>query len=218
MERSPDDETTIFLMAGALHYRKGVEFALRAFREEFAPYENVELWLKTRLAFLDPGVESRVLADPRVKIIREDYSRERMANLYQSADCLLAPSRGEGSGLTPRDAMATGLPVIMTDWGGLSEIADARYGYPVAVEDLEPAPLVNSSYSIEIHRAHDLGNFARPSVPQIREAMRAVHTDRAAAYARGAEAALWMRREWTWRECSWKWLQAVEALSAEVPA
>ena len=213
VERSPEDESFVFCMAGLLHYRKGLEFALRAFREEFEPGEKVELWLKTRQRFIDYGSEWAALQDPRITIYDQDFTRGQMANLYQSVDCFLAPSRGEGSGLTPRDAMATGLPVILTNWGGLAELADERYAYPISVEDLEPAPAENSSYGVGVTRGSDIGCFARPSVPEIRKAMRSVFEDRDEGRRRGREAALWVRRQWTWERCAFRWLAAIDDLS-----
>jgi len=203
----------VFLMSGLLHYRKGVEFALRAFREEFCHGEQVSLTLKTRRGFLDAGSEVHTLADERITVIDEDWTRDQMVALYHSHDCLLAPSRGEGSGLTPRDAMSTGLPVILTDWSGLSEIADSRYTYPVEVEELEPAPLDCSSYAHGITGGGPIGNFARPSISQLRDAMRSVYEDRSGARLRGLAAADWMRRQWTWEHCAWQWLRALETLT-----
>jgi glycosyltransferase involved in cell wall biosynthesis len=201
----------VFLMSGLLHYRKGLEFALRAFREEFSNGEpDVKLWLKTRRNFLDAGEEIETLADPRVTVIDEDYTREQMVRLYHQADCLLATSRGEGSGLTPRDAMATGLPVILTDWGGLSELADPRYSFPVPIEALEPAPAQNSSYDSAITRGCAIGNFARPSVSHIRHHMRELYEDQGLGRMVGERAARWMREEWTWRQCAEKWLKVID--------
>lgn len=204
-----------FLMSGLLHYRKGLEFALQAFREEFQSGEPVSLTLKTRKGFLDAGSEWRTLDDPRITVIDEDFTREQMRELYWRHDCLLAPSRGEGSGLTPRDAMATGLPVILTDWSGLSEIADPRYSYPVSVEALELAPPDCSSYAHGVTGGGPIGNFARPSVAELREAMREVHENPTGARMRGLAAADWMRRQWTWERCAWLWLQALERLTVK---
>jgi glycosyltransferase involved in cell wall biosynthesis len=209
------DSCYTFLMAGALHHRKGLEFALRAFREEFRPDEPVRLWLKTRLHFLDPGDEHAMLADPRITVIRADYTREGMRSLYHYADAFLAPSRGEGSGLTPRDAMATGLPVILTDWSGLTEIAREGYSYPVPVAELEPAPVESSSISFGVSGGGDIGNFARPNIRAMRARMRQVYEDRDESLSRGKRAAQWMREEWTWDRCAGRWLDAVRDLSGE---
>lgn len=205
-----------FLMAGLLHYRKGVEFALRAFREEFAASEPVELVLKTRRGFLDVGSSASVLSDERVRVIDADYTREEMRDLYHRADCFLAPSRGEGSGLTPRDAMSTGLPAIVTDWGGLRELAEV--GVALEVEDLEVAPRENSSYGAGVTGGGDIGRFARPSVSHLRETMREMYEGTHWRTLVGAGCAVQMRRQYTWGRCAGEWLAALERLSARTAA
>ena len=211
--RHPFAQPFTFLMAGLLHYRKGLEFALRAFREEFDSGEDVCLVLKTRRHFLDAGDEFRTLSDPRVTVIDSDFTREQMRDLYHSADCFLAPSRGEGSGLTPRDAMATGLPVILTDWSGLQEIADPIATWPIPVDCLEPAPETNSSYGAGVTGGGPIGNFARPSIPALRAAMREAYEYPQMTREKGRLAATWMRREFTWNRCAGLWLKALEQLS-----
>lgn len=208
-----DDSEFLFLMAGMLHYRKGLEFALKAFREEFSNGEHVKLVLKTRKGFVDAGPEFTTLNDPRVEVINVDYQRYEMAQLYHNADCFLAPSRGEGSGLTPRDAMATGLPTILTNWSGLTELADERYSYPIDVECLEPAPQDCSSYQFNVTGGGPIGNFAKPSVESLRAHMRYVYENRQLAYQKGKEASNWMKREFSWDICSYRWLRAIESLS-----
>lgn len=200
-----------FLMAGLLHYRKGAEFAVKALQAEFGADDDVRLKLKTRRGFLDVGDAD--LQDPRIEVIDADYSREQMRALYRHADCFLAPSRGEAAGLTPREAMATGLPTLLTDWSGLAEIADTRYSYPVEVERLEPAPPRCSSYDQGVAGSLPIGNFARPSIDSLRRQMRAVYEDRVAAFDRGLQGAWWMAAEWNWRACAEKWLDAIAKLS-----
>ncbi len=42
-------------------------------------------------------------------------SPERIAQVYRAADAIVLPSRGEGFPLTAQEAMASGLPLVMTD-------------------------------------------------------------------------------------------------------
>ena len=186
IERKPSNVFT-FLMAGVLHYRKGAEFAVRAFKEEFEKDEPVRLVLKTRKGFLDIGTE--LIDDPRIQVADEDYTREEMRDLYEAGDCFIACSRGEASGLTPREAMATGIPAIVTNWGGLAEIADPRYTFPIEIEGLEEAPPTCSSYDIGITQGQSIGHFARPSIASLRGAMREAYEDKDATAAKGKAAA-----------------------------
>lgn len=209
VDREPSKVFT-FLMAGALHYRKGVEFAVRAFKEEFSEKEPVRLVLKTHKGFLDYGKET--LRDD-IEVVNWNYSRAEMLDLYQAADCFVACSRGEASGLTPREAMATGIPAIVTDWGGLKEIARPDCTYPVAVESLEAAPPACSSYDIGITQGQSIGDFARPSITDIRGAMRAAYENQEENLAMGRRAADWMAKDWNYNVCSGIWLDAIERIA-----
>ncbi len=196
-----------FLMTGLLHYRKGAEFAVRAFRQEFPTEQDVWLRLKTRRGFLDVGNEP--LDDPRITVTDLDFDRQAMRALYRDADCYIACSRGEASGLTPREAMACGTPAIVTDWGGLSEIADPACCYVTGIDGLEPAPPECSSYNANVAGRLPIGNFCLPSVRELRDAMRMAYEDRDTNRLMGERAAHAMRA-WSWERCAAKWLRALE--------
>ncbi len=51
--------------------------------------------------------------------------------MYKSSSVLLAPSRGEGFGLTPLEAMSVGIPVIYSDWSGFTDTAPAPGNTPI---------------------------------------------------------------------------------------
>src|SRR5690606_32348050 len=55
---------------------------------------------------------------PDVKIQYHRLTHEELVRLYHDSDVLLAPSRGEGNNKPAMEFMATGGPVIASDWGG----------------------------------------------------------------------------------------------------
>jgi N-acetyl-alpha-D-glucosaminyl L-malate synthase BshA len=63
---------------------------------------------------------------------------ERVAPLLARADLLLLPSSSESFGLVALEAMASGVPVIASDVGGIPEVIDhGRTGYLAPVGDVE---------------------------------------------------------------------------------
>lgn len=58
-------------------------------------------------------------------------AHNKLLTLLRKAHCLLFPSSGEGFGLPPREAMATGIPVILAGFAGLESIAREDIAYPV---------------------------------------------------------------------------------------
>lgn len=71
-----------------------------------------------------------VTDDPTVRILRFDWRKSAIHALYGRADCFLWPTRGEGWGLPPREAAATGLPVITCAHSGQADAGEWAYVVP----------------------------------------------------------------------------------------
>ncbi len=186
LERDHENEPYTFLILGELAERKGWIPAYMAFLEEFGDNPNARLILKTRGRCL-----LAECTDFNVDIIAEEYTVPEMREMYRRADCFLFPSSGEGYGLPPREAAATGLPVITTDWSGLQEGGISNYAYPLRVKRLVKA---NYGYqSIE-----ECGDWAQPDVDHLRELMRWCFENRVAAAEKGRRSAEWIREHCRW--------------------
>lgn len=79
-------------------------------------------------------------------------SREELLSLYQRASCLVFPSRYEGFGLPPLEAMASGCPVAAASAGSLPEICgDAAVLFdPDDVRDIARAVLAAGARGREL--------------------------------------------------------------------
>jgi glycosyltransferase involved in cell wall biosynthesis len=107
--------------------RKGLDDVIAAFLAAFPGDPGVRLRVKcwADCKVNDPG-------DPRVSIEREPLTAGALAGWYRSLDAFASASRSEGFGLMPLQALASGVPVIATAYGGHAEYLDGRVGYPVA--------------------------------------------------------------------------------------
>ncbi len=113
---------------GGMEDRGGVQFLLKAFANEFKKNENVELLLKLNPAYISPQI-ARLKMDElklpknsaKIKVACVNATPEQIAQLYNSADCYVCPTRAEAFDLGTAEAMACGLPVITTNYGGQIE-------------------------------------------------------------------------------------------------
>lgn len=185
----PQRDTFTFGTVGYLDDRKNWQALVQAFMSEFDKNEPVRLILKNS----NPNFGYWTPNDDRIKIVNKRYDLEEMNRLYYYMDCFVFPSRAEGAGQPPREAMCTGLPVIMTNWSGLADICDEKYNYPI-----DPVAI-----DVPDTRGEEQPGFqARIDVQELMYWMRYVYEHREEAKQKGKDACDWMNREWTWDKCA----------------
>ena len=67
----------------------------------------------------------------RIAYITDDLTEQEMASLYAACDVLVHPYRGEGFGLPVIEAMACGLPVIVTAGGSTDDFATDEFAFRI---------------------------------------------------------------------------------------
>jgi glycosyltransferase involved in cell wall biosynthesis len=198
-ERNPNKEKFIFGTCSYIDDRKNWQAMVIAFMSEFGKDEPVELWLKNT----NPKFGYWQFKDERIKLINTPYTTEELNRYYHELDCFLFPSRAEGAGMPPREAMATGLPVIMTNWSGLADVCNPKYNYP-----LKPI-----SIDVKDPRGVEQPGFqARIDIAELMYHMRETYEHRQEAFTKGKLASEWIKQEWTWDKCASDLLQKVEKL------
>ena len=175
-----------FLWSGTPDKRKGWDLVYRAFWKAFGHNKDAKLVLRFRKL-------PRCLSgcnDENVEIVEGLLNRPGMRRLLQEADCFVFPSRGEGWGLPPREAAATGLPAIVTNWSGLTEELE-HWGLPVDVAGLEPAEFGGWEKG-------QVGEWAVPDLDHLVWQMRWCFENREFAAQAGENAAAWLAEHATW--------------------
>jgi glycosyltransferase involved in cell wall biosynthesis len=115
-----------FLFVGGTIFRKGIDILLRAYAARFAFRDDVLLVIKDypcNSVYENAGFSGvigklkTIKGMPAIRHITEDLPDRRMAGLYASCDCLVAPYRAEGFGMPIIEALACGCPAIVTGYG-----------------------------------------------------------------------------------------------------
>ena len=115
-------EERYLLFVGTLADNKNLPFLVRAFD---AASVDADLVLAGRSGSAGGELEAAVAAARsrnRIRVV-EDLSDTALNDLYRGAVALLHPSRYEGFGFTPLEAMARGCPVLLSDIPPLREVS-----------------------------------------------------------------------------------------------
>lgn len=148
---APPDRTTVkwldalglpqpfILYAGALDARKNVELVLRAVERLFDQGRRATLVLAGQRWFGSGAIEKQVLAlkEKGVDVRPLGYLEDPVFYaLMKRAGVFVFPSRYEGFGLPPLEAMRLGVPTIVSNAGSLPEVCGDG-AWQVGVDDVE---------------------------------------------------------------------------------
>lgn len=190
-KRNFDKKNFKFLLFANAHWentRKNYQLTLDAFTKVFGNNENVSLTVK--LTAKTKNFDN--FKYKNVNFIYDRYNHDQMLNLVNNSDCMVFASNGEGFGLPPREAMSTGMPVILMNWSSLSEICKDDISYWINPSSLQPAFYPPEFSSIN-HGSSDFGEFAKASVDDLAQVMKHVYFNREEALKKGIAASKYIR-------------------------
>lgn len=164
-------------------------------KEKILEVAKARKWVRGGMEYLEDAATREEMRE-RVEIVggniivdTRKLPIETLSKLYQSANCFVLPSKGEGFGLTLAEAMATGAPCIATSWSGTADFFDRKVGYPIKFE-------VKGTRIGQY--AQFFADTAEPDVEDIRRLMRLVVDDYRKAMQKGKAAHERIKNGFTW--------------------
>jgi glycosyltransferase involved in cell wall biosynthesis len=129
--------------------RKNPVAAVRAFRAAFGMLPAADrpaLIIKAQNSAHVGGTQAlrdAIVENDDVVLFDRTLNRMDMLALVAGAACVLSLHRGEGLGLLVAEAMACGVPVVATDYGGSTDLLTPETGFPV---DFRLIPVPKDAY------------------------------------------------------------------------
>lgn len=168
-----DPDAVLIGCFGRVRAQKGVDLLVEAALRVFPQHPRAQLVFSGRItpdnrAFAD-GLMARAraagLAD-RIRFLGE-IPWDEVVRLYRALDLFAAPARWEGFGLTPLEAMASGVPVIAARVGAYETlIRDGETGTLVARENVDALAAALDRWLSDDAGRQAAGRAARAHVEQ----------------------------------------------------
>lgn len=175
------DDTFNFLHVGAEAARKGAREVMGGFRRAF-PKNKGEVQLNMKI--ISKGWQIGSIRN--INILNESISLTELVQLYHDNHAYVYPSWGEGFGLTPLQAMATGMPTItVPEWAPYQQF-------------LDPNLTIGSTFSRSMWPQLHPGNMLKPNEDDVIDRMRWVYNNysEASRFAQGNVKAVTQYYNW----------------------
>ena len=190
--------------------RKGTDLLIKAFDEEFKEDEKVKLVLKIGTFWAPNPNYMKCIIDilghvNKNIVFNNEYVPEKeLVTHYQKSDCFVSPTKGEAFGLTIINAMACGLPVIVTKDVNSGHMDYCKGKNSVLWID---APTVKQGDP----RFYTKGNMlAEPDLDSLKKQMRYAFENKKELKKKALKVSEDIRKNWTWKRTATKLLEAIK--------
>ena len=182
--------------------RGGVQFLIKAFCEEFNKEEQVRLILKLNPAYINDlllaeGFKKLNLNEDHAEILvnKENLSLKKINNIYNEGDCYVVTQMADAFDLGSAEAMATGIPAIMSYFGGQIE-------HNIKNNNL----IIKKGKKIEVKddAMYEGINWFEPSVKDIRKKLRWAFNNKKEIKSLGRKSKELIIKRFTWKHSAEK--------------
>jgi glycosyltransferase involved in cell wall biosynthesis len=159
------EESIVILFLANISERKGIYDLLKAFDSVASRFPDVTLWIAGGGEHEESAkaLACSLQCEEKIRFLGRQ-TREEALECYRKADIYCLPSHGEPFGMTVLEAMSCGLPVVVTNAGGVRWIVDDGGGIRVPVRDPDALAQALSELIVAPQRRKQMGVHNRAKI------------------------------------------------------
>lgn len=203
------------LYVGGTTWRKGFDVLLDVYTQLFTSDDDITLIVKdmgTGTFYKGQTAEEQIKniqaqpGKPEIIYMNDDLSEEEMASLYRACNLLVSPYRGEGFSLPALEAMASGLPVVVTKGGATDDFTNDKYALYIDSEER------NIGDEIDGYKLTDNAFVLEPDKEHFAHILKTVYEKPNVLYPMGLIAQEFAREKMTWKRSTLKIISRIDSL------
>ncbi len=210
LEEKKKKEEFVFMVnkgwRGTLTDRGGIQFLIKSFVDEFKPNEKVKLILKINPAYL-PTNDLKLLFSklnlpeetPKIAVCLDTITPKSMNSMYNEADCYVVTQMADAFDLGSAEAMASGIPAIVSYFGGQKE----------HIHNKEFLIKKGKLKLVEDDINYEGISWFYPDVKEIRKKLRWAFNNKSLIKKEGKKARKFIEQNYTWKKTGSKAKQAL---------
>lgn len=200
------DQPFTYLHIGGNSERKNADMVYYAFMKLHGGDPNYRLILKVSgsdgFLWKKYGKSEMTMGQhPQVYVINDFLTEEEMADLIKMSDCFIYPTTGEGWGLSPFKAIASGIPTICTNRTACEIYANLSV--PLEAE-LSPSPYRDSVYRY--------GDVANPKMSDLCDRMLFVENNYELVVKKTNIGANYLHENYSWEEVGKQYVDRLKVI------
>jgi glycosyltransferase involved in cell wall biosynthesis len=165
--KTKSNDPFIFGMSAGFWERKNHIKLFEAFTFAFGDNADIKLKLHGRFGSARERIEDYIYNAnfPNVELISEPFTQQEYFDWFSSLDAYVFPSQGEGFSITPREALALGIPCILSNNSVHRTLLDSGFFIPLKAEEKTPA-------KYEVFGNQEIGSFYDCTMEDLAHEMR----------------------------------------------
>jgi glycosyltransferase involved in cell wall biosynthesis/ubiquinone/menaquinone biosynthesis C-methylase UbiE len=203
------------LYVGGTIYRKGFDLLLKAYLSSFTAEHDICLVVKDMggdsfykgMTAKEQIENARTNSDyPEIEYIDNTLNENEIFDLYRACDVFVSPYRGEGFSLPTLEAMACGLPVVVTAGGATDDFCDEEVAW------LIPSSRVSIGSNLNDKALTGEAYLLEPDFEVLTDTLKSIFINPGEIIKTGINAQYRARTKWTWKKATLKLFSRIDAL------